>query len=254
MENCHEMEKAPEIFPETFFEAALTAAFADVPGLFHGSGEPEGTGEQKNPSEKNKADGSSGAKGRGEGKRKEAEQKVLPGEKIIIAGYAGESGACAIAEKKKEILLRRFSPRYLDMSFLRQDLALIQEAQRILTEMGCTVVPAGNGGVFAALFTLSKRFSIGFTVELKRIPIRQQTIEIMNVLGGNPYELYAKGVLIACTADDGPVLRALKAAGVPCGVCGYTQKGVKKILLRGEEERYLERPKKNFVLHEEYAG
>ena len=122
MENCHEMEKAPEIFPETFFEAALTAAFADVPGLFHEAGEPEGTGEQKNLSGKNKADGSSGTEGRGEGKRKEAEQKVLPGEKIIIAGYAGESGAYAIAEKKKEILLQRFSPRYLDMGFLRQDL------------------------------------------------------------------------------------------------------------------------------------
>ena len=124
---------------------------------------------------------------------------------------------------------------------------------RILKDRGIRAVEAGSGGVFAALFRLSKEDRVGFTVDMKAIPILQQTVEILSFLGGNPYRLYSRGTVIASvpTEEVSEVLRALEDAGVSAGIIGRTEKGVKKILLRGDEVRYLERTSETFVLDKE---
>ena len=181
---------------------------------------------------------------------KDPEKKALPGELILMCGYAGLSGACALVKEKKEILLKRFSKSYLDRDAALKILEKMPKASDILQEKGAYVLSAREGGIFGCLFDLSKKNHLGFTVDMKKIPVIQQTIEICNCLGGNPYKLYSYGSYIASVpAEEAPEYESLlKAEEIPFAFIGVTRKGVKKILMRGEEVRYLERPSRKFVL------
>ena len=177
------------------------------------------------------------------------------GRLIIMCGYAGFSGAYVLCKEKKAELLSRFSESYLKNREIQKLFPLITEAENFFRNKGYGYIPALEGGVFGALFTLSKENRLGFTVDMKKIPILQQTVEICNFLGGNPYKLYSAGAFIGCIRpEDEPEFTAFfKEHQIPSAVIGVTQKGVKKILLRGDEIRYLERTSKTFVLNKESA-
>ena len=40
----------------------------------------------------------------------------------------------------------------------------------------------GEGGIFAALYRLAKEADTGLVVDLKAMPVRQETIEIVNII------------------------------------------------------------------------
>ena len=178
-------------------------------------------------------------------------RKVMAGRYIVMTGYAGESGAAVLYEEKKEVLLKRYSPYYLEKYSLDPGWKEYKRAVQFFEENSLYHVCAGMGGVFGALYRMSRELDLGFTVDMKRIPIRQQTVEIMNTLGGNPYVLYAAGVVLGVCEDADETLQALKALGLPAAVLGRLKEGKKKILIRGEEERYLERPRKYYTLEEQ---
>ena len=90
-------------------------------------------------------------------------------------------------------------------------------------------------------------------VDLRKLPIRQETIEICEILEVNPYELYGAGALLMVTNHAGRLLRELEKEGIPAAVIGKIKKDISKVILNGEEKRYLERPCKEAleVLREE---
>ena len=178
-------------------------------------------------------------------------RKAMAGKYIVMTGYAGESGAAVFYEAKKEVLLKRYSPAYLEKYPLDPGWTEYKRAVKFFEENSLYHVCAGMGGVFGALYRMSKALKLGFRVDMKKIPIRQQTVEIMNTLEGNPYELYAAGVVLGVCEDADETLQALKALGLPAAVLGRLKEGKKKILIRGEEERYLERPRKYYILEEQ---
>ena len=47
----------------------------------------------------------------------------------------------------------------------------------------------GEGGIFAALYRLAKEADTGLVVDLKAMPVRQETIEICEYYKLNPYQL-----------------------------------------------------------------
>ena len=175
-------------------------------------------------------------------------EKGRAGSGIIMTGYAGESGAAVLYEEKKAQLLTRYSPYYLEKYPLNPEWTALRKAAGYFEEKGLFYVCAGIGGVFGALYRISKELNLGFTVDMKKIPIRQQTVEIMNTLGGNPYELYSAGVVLGICDETDMVLSELKAKDIPAALLGRLEEGRKKILIRGEEERFLERPRKYFIL------
>lgn len=75
---------------------------------------------------------------------------------------------------------------------------------------------------------------------MKRIPIRQETVEICNELDCNPYELLSNGSLL-CLTDRGDVLlEALKQKGIFAAIIGRTTWTKDRVVINGEERRFLE--------------
>lgn len=50
-----------------------------------------------------------------------------------------------------------------------------------------------EGGIFGALWEMADGAGIGLDVALKRIPIQQETVEICEFFGVNPYQMLSTG-------------------------------------------------------------
>ena len=50
---------------------------------------------------------------------------------------------------------------------------------------------------------------------MKKIPIKQETVEICEVFGLNPYELISGGALLMVTPDGGALVGKFHEAGIP---------------------------------------
>ena len=90
---------------------------------------------------------------------------------------------------------------------------------------------------------LAQRAGVGLEIDLKKIPVKQETIEICEFFELNPYELLSGGCLIMVT-ESGQILEdALKREGIPAAVIGRTTDGNGRLIYNEDEKRYLDRPK-----------
>ena len=97
-----------------------------------------------------------------------------------------------------------------------------------------------EGGVFGAVWELCERLSAGVELDLKKIPICQETVEICEYFDVNPYQLKGDGALLFVTHDSGAAIKALKEAGISAAVIGRMKEGNDRILVNEDETRFLE--------------
>ena len=100
-----------------------------------------------------------------------------------------------------------------------------------------------EGGIFGALWEMAESAGVGLEIDLKKIPIRQETVEVCEFFDINPYELISSGSMLMAAADGNGLVRALEAANIPAVCVGKVTEGNDRVLLSGEERRFLEPPK-----------
>lgn len=171
-----------------------------------------------------------------------------PGQDIVVSKWIGLEGTALLTQENREVLLSRY-PAYLVEEAARFDryLSVVPEAATAVKSGVCAMHDASEGGIFAALWELAEGAGVGLTIDLKKLPLRQETVEICEYLGVNPYELMSGGCLVM-TAEDGQGLAAaLKAVHIPAVVVGRITQSNDRILQNDGEIRYLDRPKTDEV-------
>ena len=105
-----------------------------------------------------------------------------------------------------------------------------------------------QGGIYNGLWEMAESSRLGLTVDLRKIPVKQETIEICEIFDINPYRLLSTGsLLIAC--DDGlDMVRALKDAGIEAVVIGRFTDSNDRIIIKDDETTYLDSPKQEELL------
>lgn len=83
---------------------------------------------------------------------------------------------------------------------------------------------------------------VGLTADLRKIPIRQETIEITEKYEINPYRLDSKGALLIGIRGGQGLKQEYLRRGIPAAVIGQTNNGNDRLLYSGENARYLDRP------------
>ena len=167
---------------------------------------------------------------------------------LVMIGPAGRAGTAVLAFCFEEELSRRF-PLFLVRSamHLGRDLSLRKEAFTAW-ELGAEgMQEIGEGGVFSALWELGQQFKTGLDVDLKKIPIRQETIEICEHLDLNPYQLNGTGAMLILTEDGKAMVKAFAEKEVSAWVIGRTTGLMSRIIRNGEETRYLEKPQQDML-------
>ncbi len=172
-----------------------------------------------------------------------ATMQMKPHQDIIISKWIGLEATTILAKEKEIELKRVFSDNFISTAKNFDAYLSVVPDAAIAKECGVSAMhDITEGGVFGALWEMAEGAGVGLEVDLKKIPIRQETVEICEFFGVNPYLIMSSGSMMIA-ADDGPlVVRELKKAGIEATVIGRTTDGNDRILRNGDDVRYLDRP------------
>lgn len=184
--------------------------------------------------------------GQGPGGFEKRDGFMKPGQDLVMAGFAGYHGTLEIGQRKREDLETWFAPSFLRCLDEKEPYCVAQWLRVRQQEKDCPVTAyeyVGEGGVLAALWNLSGIYNIGIDVDLRRMPIRQITVEVCERYELNPYRLFSGNCILLAADRGGQLVRALLAEGIPAAVIGCVTKGIARQIRHGEETAgYLERP------------
>lgn len=169
---------------------------------------------------------------------------ALPGQDIVITKWVGLEGTSLLAERYADRLLEKY-PRHMieKAAAFKRQLSVTPEAATAAKSNASAMHDVSTGGIFAALWELAESAGVGLAVDLKKIPIKQETVEICEFFGLNPYELLSGGCLLMTTDRGEHLAQALEEAHIPAAIIGRTTDNNDRVIINEEESRFLERPK-----------
>lgn len=186
--------------------------------------------------------------GKAEKKNYRTANAAKPGQDIVLSKWIGLEGTAFLAKRNRKKLTGRY-PMYLveEAAGFDRFLSVIPEAATAMKSGVCAMHDASEGGIFAALWELAEGAGVGLTIDLKKLPIRQETVEVCEYLGKNPYELQSGGCLVMTGEDGLGLVAALAAEGIPATVIGKITDSNDRIILNEDEVRYMDRPKQDEI-------
>jgi hydrogenase maturation factor len=168
-------------------------------------------------------------------------RNLCPGMDIVVSKWVGLEGTAILAKEKTTELRSRFPQPFIDKAkVFDQMMSVIPEAA-VASKLGvCAMHDVSEGGVFGALWELAECADVGLEIDLKKIPVRQETIEICEFFDINPYKMMSGGSLLMATEDGNALVRELEKAGIFAAVIGKATGSNDRVLLNEEERRFLE--------------
>ena len=169
---------------------------------------------------------------------------LQPGDVLVVTNAIALGGTAAIARAKEAELRTHYPFLLVDRAKEFAGQMAVGETARAITHFGAASMhDLSQGGIFNALWEMADQAGVGLEVDLKKIPVRQETIEICEYFDINPYYLYSAGALLVGTAHGEALVSYLGAQGIPASVIGRVTDGNDRVIRNGSEQRYLDRPK-----------
>lgn len=184
----------------------------------------------------------------GIGKMKKADMirtsGAKPGQEIVMTKWAGLEGTAIIAKAKEQELLTKYSEGFIHGAQSMLDYISVVPESIIASKVGVTSMhDVTEGGIFGALWEIGSAGGVGIEVDLHKIQIKQETVEICEFYDLNPYMLISSGCMLIVTQKANMLVDRLKDEGIAAAVIGRITQGNDRIIINGEEQRYLEPPK-----------
>ncbi len=166
------------------------------------------------------------------------------GQEIVMTKWAGLEGTAIIACEKEEELITKYAPSFIENAkqFINH-ISVVPEAM-VARAVGVTSMhDVTEGGIFGALWEIGAASKVGLEVDLKKILLKQETVEICEFYDLNPYMLISSGCMLIITDKANLLVDRLKSEGIAASVIGRITEGNDRIIINDEERRYLEPPK-----------
>lgn len=178
--------------------------------------------------------------------RAEITGQLYPGQELVVTKWIALSGTGMLAQRKYQELRAYFSVPFLREA---QGFAGMSSVEREWSLCGKLSVSArfalGEGGIFTGLWKMAEAGEVGLEIDLRKIPIRQETVELCERYEINPYQFSSSGALLLGTSQGSKVVQALENLGIPGTIIGYATDRRERLLHNQEHIRYLDRPQKD---------
>lgn len=172
---------------------------------------------------------------------------IEPEQNIAIIRPIGLEGARILGKANKDKLCSHFTEFFYERAMgSEQDLNLTKVC-KVCADKNLFMMPLGEGGIFAALWNMAEYGKVGLSVDLKKFPVKQEIIEICELLEKNIYELSSFGSLLMTFDDKCDIIDFLKELNVEFAVIGRTTASNDKIIYNDDEVRYLDTPKRDAI-------
>lgn len=188
---------------------------------------------------------------------------LKPGDELVVACPVALKGTSVIAKNKKDKLAERFSAGFIQNCIsLWDDYGTqrnVEEQSDFLTETGknekdnivwktaqeagaSALYAMGEGGFLSALWKMAEASEVGLEADFRKVPIRQETIEVCEIFDLNPYKLQSDGTVLIGIRGGEALVQKLRNEGFMAEIIGQTNSGNDRLLYSGGSARYLERP------------
>lgn len=165
---------------------------------------------------------------------------------ILLAGYIALEATHKLIENEKPALCCRFSNRFLSLAYEmtgREMLScdsICKVADEALVKLQAeNIVEIQNMGIFGSLWEFAEQNGTGLNIDLGKISIRQETIEICEWMNVNPYTYPSKGSFLIRTEKAYELKDALLRNGIEAAVIGYETENNDRIIVNQGETRFL---------------
>jgi hydrogenase maturation factor len=167
-----------------------------------------------------------------------------PGQEIVMTKWAGLEGTAIIAAAKEEELRTKYSQSFLDGAKKMIDhISVVPEARIARAASATSMHDVTEGGIFGALWEIGAASKVGLEVDLKKILLKQETVEICEFYDINPYMLISSGCMLIITDRANQLVDELNANGIAAAVIGRITESNDRVIINEEERRFLEPPK-----------
>ena len=161
-----------------------------------------------------------------------------------MAGYAGDYGAAKLAFAGQAELERHFNPVFLspvmEADYTGDTISAVSAVKAAAAAGVRSMYACGEGGVYTAVWELAENAGLGARIQLKEVPLRQETVEICDYFNISPYQLMSAGAVLLTATHGQKVLAELAAAGIPAVIIGHLTDDNDRVVLNDEEVRFLE--------------
>ena len=183
----------------------------------------------------------------------ENDTKSSAGRDIVVYGYAALDALDDLLSDEYECIAERTGRVYADrikynVTSCRGMFAAYEDAvlSVLNKEDPDTVIwRCGDDGVFGALWHMTAASHIGMHLDVRQVPLRQESIELCNMFDLNPYRVRSSDCMIltsGCGARTAEIINKVSGGKLPCVIAGYTLKGKEKLLINRDEVQYLTKP------------
>lgn len=170
--------------------------------------------------------------------------RIQPRQDIVLTKWIGLEGTAILAKEKQEQLLIKYPKPLVEeaQQFLKY-ISVIPEAATAIRLGVCAMHDVTEGGIFGALWELGEGAGVGLQVEMKKLPIKQETVEICEFFDINPYHFISGGCMLMVTDNGYDLVSALEEEKIKATVIGKITEGNDRVVISNDERRFLEPPK-----------
>lgn len=183
--------------------------------------------------------------------RAEVSGTLQPGDELVAVGAIALACTEQLMREQDPFLRTHFSPSFLrEAGALREKFGTTDPVKesalwKAANANGANAcVEIGEDGFLAALWKIAEVSQVGLHADLRKIPIRQETIEICECFDVNPYEAPSGSAFLAGFTHAHAFLEECEREGIPACLIGTTNAGNDRLLYSGDTCRYLDRPRK----------
>lgn len=159
-------------------------------------------------------------------------------EELVLAGAIALPITRSLVEDHYDRLFGRFSA-----GFLNDAKSLSIKLPEGITQGASAWMSLKSDSVLSGLWKMAEVSGTGLRINLRAIPIYQETIELCEIFDINPYESPSEGAILIGSHRPGETVESLHREGIPCAIIGRADKSNDRLLYSGDICRYLERPR-----------
>ena len=165
------------------------------------------------------------------------------GQDIVLLKWIGLEGTFRAMYEKEAELSERFVPTFLNQIRQMEPELFSADAIAVAKKHGVAAMQQiTSGGILATLWEMADASNVGLEVDLKKMTIRQETVEVCEFCHLNPYQLTSVGSVLIFTEDGEELVQKYEELGIQATLLGKTTADTARVILGGEEKRFLDKP------------
>ena len=163
-----------------------------------------------------------------------ATKGALVGQDIILTKWAGLEGTAILANEYEEALTKRLGKDIVEAGKKLGDYLSVVPESQVARKCDITSMhDATEGGLLGALWEVAECAGVGLTINMDKIPVKEETQKICDVFEISPYHLISSGCMIMTTFEGERCLEELAKLDIAANIIGKVTEAGKYMITDG---------------------